>query len=842
MSRAEAWFESRGWKPFSYQKKVWKAYAEGKSGLVHAETGTGKTYSIWMAVLEQAFKAEAKSGESVIPGSVSAERSPFSSGNFPVSKKKAEKNGTAKSAGLKVLWLTPLRALANDLLKAMQRPLEDMGLPWSVEIRTGDVSSSVKARQRTKLPHALITTPESLSLLLSYPESEKQMNGIECVVVDEWHELLGSKRGVQTELCLARLRRWNPGIRIWGLSATIGNLEEAMEVLLGGSKEGILIEGPKQKKIEITTLIPETMERFPWAGHIGLKMMDGVLERIEAASSTLVFTNVRSAAEIWYYEILERRPDWAGLIALHHGSIDRKIREWVEKAVSAGRLKCVVCTSSLDLGVDFAPVEQAIQIGSPKGIARLTQRAGRSGHRPGAESRVFCVPAHAFELAEFAVVREMSERREMESRAPLKRPLDVLSQHLVTIALGTGFSEDEMLAEIKSAFAYRDITREEWEWTLEFVSGTGNILRNYPQYRRIEKNGNGYHASGEFPHRFHRMSIGTITADAQLMVKFLKGGKLGTIEENFITKLKKGDTFLFAGRALQLVMIRDMTVYVRKGSASRAVARWLGGKLPLSESLGQGVRRKLEEAARGRARDPEMRALKPLIELQKRVSEIPDADEILIELIKTREGRHHFIYPFAGRAAHEGLGALLAYRVSKKVPISISVMATDYGLDLTSNQKIDLDEAGWRALFTPENLVDDLLGCLNMTELAKHRFRDIAQIAGLVFKGYPGGSKTNRQLQASSSLFYEVFTERDPENRLLGQARTEVLEAQLEVERLRRTMSQVHGQKILIVEPSQLTPLSFPVWADEIRARVSSESWSERIKRMAVELEAKNAG
>gem|GEM_PF-2084044 len=324
-------------------------------------------------------------------------------------------------------------------------------------------------------------------------------------------------------------------------------------------------------------------------------------------------------------------------------------------------------------------------------------------------------------------------------------------------------------------------------------------------------------------------------------MKYLKGGKLGTIEENFITKLNKGDTFLFAGKALELVMIRDMTVYVRKGKPGRAVARWLGGKLPLSESLGLGVRKKLREVAENEPYDPEMKALMPIIDLQKKISRVASADELLIEIVTTRDGQHHFIYPFSGRLAHEGLGSLLAYRVSKKIPISISVTATDYGLDLSSHKRIELDGPEWRAIFSPHNLIEDLLGCLNMTELAKHRFRDIVQIAGLVFKGYPGGSKTSRQLQASSSLFYEVFVERDPGNRLIEQARTEVLEAQLDVERIRRTLEQVQAQRIIVMSPARLTPFSFPIWADEIRARVSTESWSDRIKRMVVDLEEKNA-
>ena len=363
----ETWLSAKGWKPFAFQRAAWDAYLCGDSGLVHAATGMGKSYAVWLGIVEECLREQMAYA--------------------------AAHGGELPDAGeplpLRALWITPMRALANDLVNNLSVPIHALDLPWSIELRTGDTTQSMRKKQRLRLPTTLVTTPESLSLLLSYPEARKLFQTLRCVVVDEWHELLETKRGVQTELGLARLRSWLPNLRTWGLSATLANLEQALGVLLGQSPDattpppGVLIPGDTQKDMAIETILPPDIERFPWAGHLGLKLLKQTVERIEAARSTLVFTNTRSQCEIWFSAILHARPDWAGSMALHHGSLDRDIREYVEGRLRLGDLKCCVCTSSLDLGVDFSPVDQVLQIGSPKGIARLLQRAGRSGHQPG---------------------------------------------------------------------------------------------------------------------------------------------------------------------------------------------------------------------------------------------------------------------------------------------------------------------------------------------------------------------------------------------------------------------------------------------------------------------------
>lgn len=822
--RLEDWFGSCGWSPFPFQRKAWQAYRAGADGLVHAPTGMGKTLSVWLGPvsewLDEHADTQALSG--------------------PPERSRAEP--------LRVLWITPLRALASDTLDALRRPIEDLGLPWTVEKRTGDTAQSVKAKQRERYPTALVITPESLSLLLSYPDAHKRLRNLRSVVVDEWHELLSSKRGTQTELCLTRLRRWNPRLRTWGLSATLGNVRQAAETLVGSRPPSAprLIRGASTKRIEIRSIIPDDIERFPWAGHIGLKILPQVISAIDGASSTLVFCNTRSQVEIWYSAIMNARPDWLGRVSLHHGSLDKQLRDKVEAGLREGRAKCVVCTSSLDLGVDFSPVDLVLQIGSPKGVARLLQRAGRSGHQPGAVSTVLCVPTHAFELIEFAAARTAAAENRIEHRVPLNKPLDVLVQHLVTCAVGGGFERDEILEEVRSASSYADLSATELGWALDFLTKGGAALGAYPEFRRVE-------IEEDLPkERFvvrdrsvttsHRLGIGTITADSAMTVRWASGGgkTLGTIEESFISRLRPGERFVFSGRVLELARVREMTAYVRKATGRKGIVpRWGGGRSPLSTELSAAVRSQLQDSGSEHSGDPEMRAVEPLLRLQREWSAIPEPDQLLIETTASRDGSHAFLFPFDGRLVHEGLAALLAYRLTRQAPRSLAVTANDYGVEILCETPLQLDEARWREVLSVEDLLPDLLGCLNAGQLARRRFRDIARIAGLIHPGFPGKqSKPARHLQASSELFFDVFSEFDPANLLLDQARREVLSEQLEVSRLRTSLERIAGSTIVLIPTARLTPLSFPLYAERLRTQTaSSESWRDRIQRMALRLE-----
>jgi len=811
----DAWFSGRGWQPFAFQREVWEAYARGESGLIHAATGTGKTYAAFLGAVAEALR-EGGSGRP-------RER--------------------AKAAPLRVLWLTPLRALAADTEQALRLPVQELNLPWTVESRTGDTSASLRAKQRERLPTVLVTTPESLSLLLCRDEHAQLFADLRCVIVDEWHELMATKRGVQVELCLARLRRICPALRTWGVSATLGNLDEAAETLLGldensQHRRGRLVRGVVPKTVEIEALLPETMDRFPWAGHLNTKLLPEVMQRLAAASSAIVFTNTRSQCEIWFQSLIAANPDWFAFTALHHGSLSRAQREDVEDGLRSGRYKVVVATSSLDLGVDFTPVDLVLQIGSPKGVARLLQRAGRSGHGPGRVSRIVCVPTHAFELVEVAAARRAIAAGTIERREPLDRPLDLLSQHLVTLALGGGFTRGDVMAELRSTRAYRLLTDEELDWVLEFVTHGGSALRAYPEYAKVQCEDGVYRVTDRRVAQRHMLNIGTIVSDHAIAVRYLSGRTLGSIEESFVARLSPGDKFFFAGSALEFVRMRDLTAWVRKAKGSvGAVPRWMGARMPLSTELAAAVREALEQARQGHFDTPELEAVRPVLETQAARSAIPRPEELLIERTETRDGHHLFVYPFEGRLVHEGLAALWAYRLAQFAPLSFSFSCNDYGFELLSPDPAPLEEALEHGLLSGRHLLHDITHALNAAELARRQFREVARVAGLVFTGFPGQSKSAKHVQASSTLLYDVFVKHDPDNMLVAQARREVLERQLEASRLARVLDRLAQSSVRVVDVERPTPLAFPLMIDMTRAKLSTEKLADRVRRMAVAAE-----
>jgi len=799
---ADRWFRGRGWEPFPFQREVWAACLAGECGLVHAPTGTGKTYAVWFGALLRMLSR-------------------------------------GSGGGLRVLWITPLRALAGDIREALQQPLGDCGLGWKVEVRTGDTPSHVKARQRRSLPEVLITTPESLSLFLSYPETRQNFRDLDMVVVDEWHELLGSKRGVQTELALARLRHWRPEILTWGLSATLGNLETAAEVLMGsGSGCGRIHRGILPKEVQIETVIPAEMERFPWAGHLGIRLLNPVVEAIEGASSTLVFTNTRSHAETWFQAILNARPEWAGEIAVHHGSIAGETRQWVEDGLRQGRLRCVVCTSSLDLGVDFSPVDQVIQIGSSKGVGRLLQRAGRSGHQPGGVSRILCIPTHALELIEVAALRGALLEGQVESRNPMDRPLDVLAQHLITIATGGGFQSQSLYREVRSTYSYRKLSRKDWQWVLGFVCQGSRSLSAYDEFRRVTRVGRVYQVREERAAQRHRISVGTITSDQSMEVRYTNNRKLGQVEEHFVSRMRPGDRFTFGGQVLEFLRIRQNVAYVRRSDAGRGtIPRWTGGRMPLSAELSSSVREALAETRSGVFRSPELEAVRELLDLQRAWSRIPGTDEVLVEITETREGHHLFVFPFEGRLVHEGLASLVACRLSRVQPLTLTLSMNDYGFEVLSGVAVDFEKYLGK-LFSGNRLLDDIRSSLNAVEMARRQFREVARVAGLVFEGYPGRRKPGREVQVSSGLLFDVFRKYEPDNLLIRQAEREVLESQLEQSRLKEALTRIRSSRIVVTRPPRPTPFAFPLVVDRLRDQVSSESFESRVRRMVVQLEA----
>jgi len=866
-----AWFTSRGWTPAPFQEELWGAWRAGESGLLMAPTGVGKTMAAWGGALVDGLARAHAAGDAARPDP---------RGHAP------ESPADPPAEPLRYLWITPLRALARDTAAQLEAPLAPLGLPWTVEVRTGDTASSRKLRQRTLPPTVLVTTPESLSILLSWPAAARRLRGLRGVVVDEWHELLGSKRGVQLELGLARLRLWNPGLRCWALSATLPNEEEALEALLGCGgpgpqagpvRRGRIIRGPARPPPVVTTLLPSPGEagRFPWAGHLGLRLLPGVVDRLASLdaegdgaagdrasggrgsgghpsagrASALLFTNTRSQAERWHEALARVRPDWAegGRLALHHGSLDRRERARVEAGLRDRSLLCVVCTSTLELGVDLPAVELVIQVGSPRGVGRLLQRAGRSEHTPDGRSRLLGVPTHALEIVEFAAARRALEDLRLEPRRPLEQPLDVLAQHLVTVALGGGFRSEALFREVRSTRAFRNLSPALWASVLDLVTRGGAALQAYPRYRRVVEADGVFRVTDADVERRHRWSIGTITDDAQLRVRFRRGATLGSVEESFLAQLRPGDTFLFAGRRLALVEVRDLTAWVRQargGPASPRTPRWMGGRLPLSTELAGAVLetfRSWEAAGQVAAApglDPELEAVRPLLALQGKWSRIPGPDHLLVERTRSREGHHLFLYPFLGRLVHEGLGALVAHRISRAAPRSVQLSANDYGIEFLSPDAFD-GVPPWAELLDPAGLEGDILEALNAAELSKRRFRGVARVAGLLVTG-PGGRASARQLQASSGLLFDVLTRWDPDNLLLAQARAEALESELEFSQLKQgleRLSRLAGGGLVEVDTPRLTPLAFPLWAERLHARVSTEKWIDRVTRMAATLE-----
>ena len=817
LANLQEWFDAQGWQPFEYQLQVWKAFQKGHSGLLHATTGAGKTLAVWLGALLRLAQ---------LP--------------------------TPRGAATRVMWITPMRALAADSTKALQQSLSALVGDCDVALQTGDTDSAARAAILRKPPFALVTTPESLTLMFTRTSSQPNLSKLQVLVVDEWHELIGNKRGVQLQLAIARLARINPGLQVWGLSATLGNLPVAMDVLLHTVKNHAkctLVQGKLPKQLMIDSLIPDTFERFPWGGHLGLNQLEFVAREIDQSASTLVFTNTRSQAEIWYQALLEARPDYAGLLALHHGSLDKTVRDWVEQGLKNGSLKAVVCTSSLDLGVDFLPVERVIQIGSPKGVARLLQRAGRSGHAPGRPSRITVVPTHALELVEAAAARHAAQQKQIESRFSPQAPLDVLVQHLVTVAMGTGFKPDELFAEVCTTSAYENLSRSQFDWALAFVEKGGESLVAYPDYQRVAADEEGiYRVPRRDIARRHAMSVGTIVSDAAMHVAWMTGGRLGTIEEGFIARLKTGDCFSFAGRVLELVKVRDMTAYVRKANRKKAtVPQWQGGKMPLSSELAHASLQMLELAHQAissgkKTALPELQALESLLALQMRWSALPNTGNLLIEALHSKEGHHLFVYPFEGRTVHIGLASLLAWRASRHKPGTFSIAMNDYGFELLSAEPVNWHEwiAGSLAqapLFSTENLFEDVLACLNASELAQRRFREIARIAGLVFQGFPGAGKSAKQLQASSGLFFEVFKKHDQNNLLLDQAQREALEQELDLKRMEAALCAIHRKTLVFKSIDRPTPFAFPLLIERLRETVSTEKLSDRVARMVAELE-----
>jgi ATP-dependent helicase Lhr and Lhr-like helicase len=789
------WFSKQGWQPLAFQQQTWEAYLTGKSGLIQVPTGSGKTYAAVMGPISAMLAT---------PG-----------------------------AGLQLIYVTPLRSLSRDIEQSIRRPIEEMGWGLRVESRTGDTSSTRKARQLKSLPDILITTPESLSVMLSYKDGAKRFSALRCVILDEWHELMSSKRGTQVELCLSYLRSLQPTLQTWAVSATLGNLEEAAQTAVGVGTQPVIIQANLKRETIIKSILPDSVDTFPWAGHLGLRMFETLVDALDIEKSTLIFTNTRNQAERWFQALSFALPEHEDKIALHHGSIDVKERETIEAGVKQGDIKWVVCTSSLDLGVDFQPVERVVQIGSAKNLARLLQRAGRSAHVPEGTSEVFFLPTNALELLEISAFRQGLECGDIETRRPQSKPYDVLVQHLVTLACGDGFEPAATLEILRQTVSYSELTGSEFEWILDFIEKGGKCLGAYPHYRKVVNENGLYRIVDDKLARMHRMGIGTITSNTSVRIVYTNRKEIGTVEESFVSRLKKGDVFFFAGRQLEFFQMKDMVVYVKNTQRKSTVTpSWAGGQLAISDTLSSHLRQEVEWVRQQAKSNEELACIEPILAAQERLSVLPTADELLIESCKTREGQHLYVFPYEGRFVHEGLGFLWGYRFAKQKQATFTISVNDYGFEILGPKDYPYKDLFSEDFFSLENLEDDIKASLNISELIQRKFRGVAQVAGLVFKGYPGSRKTASQLQVSSSLMYDVFSKYEPDNLLLKQAEREVLQDQLETHRLAKTLRRLNTLSVVWKETKRPSPFAFPLLVERLSSRMSNESLLDRIERM----------
>lgn len=803
-------FKKNNWQPLDFQIEAWESYLRGESGIIQVPTGYGKTYAALMG---------------------------------PLLKLKELKS----SKGINILLVTPLKALSRDLKKSIFNATQYFDANITVGIRNGDTSNHEKKKQIIKPPNILITTPESLTLLISNKESNKLFTNLFSIIIDEWHELMGCKRGNQCELALSWLRGNNRNIQIWAMSATIGNIEEAATSILGlSSKMHKIIKSNLVKRIEINSVIPDNIGTFPWSGHLGIKSHKSLLKEIDKDKSTLIFTNTRNQSERWFQCLKYFNPEMENNIALHHGSLDKEVRKSVEEGVKKGSIKWVVCTSSLDLGIDFQPVDQIVQIGSAKNIGRLIQRAGRSAHKPGGISKILFMPTNALELLEISAMRRLISKGITEKINIPEMSYDVLLQHLVTLACGPGFDPDIEKERIKNCLSYRNLKDEDWKWCLDFLEYGGKCLKAYPKYKKIEKiyefndkKNFKYIVKDKTLIRIHKFNIGTITSDKSVQVKYLKGKSLGSLEENFASKLKMGDTFFFAGKMLEFIKIRDMILYVKKSSQkSSMIPAWVGGQMVISDLLSKNIRKEISLTNelfnfKGFV-NKELKSLFPILEKQNEISNIPKESQLLTEIYSFKGFNTLFVFPLEGKFVNEGIAFLWALRFANINKATFNIAANDFGFSITSNESYDFSLlTNYLSYFmSSENLAKDLESAINFSELTKNKFKNIAQISGLINNNNPSKLKTSNQLSISSNLLFEVFNKYENKHLLLKQSSDEVKKQLLEIDRINSCLQRMSKLDLILNKTDSPSPFAFPLLVERLKNTLSNETIEERVNKL----------
>lgn len=805
----QKWLDERKIQLAPFQVEVFQAFQSGKSGILTAPTGMGKTLAIWLPFLQKMLSSQA----------------------------------TPK--GVQLIWVSPMRALGLDLAKRFKADLEALGLPLRVAVRNGDTPQSEKQKQNRKKPSVLIITPENLHLLLASKQNHLWFKNLEALVIDEWHDLLNSKRSVLMQLAIATLRTHHENLPIWGISATLAKPEQALKVMLGhiAARKAQVIQANKNKQLHFHLMKPPHAESFPGYGEIGKQMVEQILAEINHYRSVLFFTNTRFQAEFWYRHLLAHAPDLAGNMALHHSTIDKNTRLWVEGQLGEGNLQVVISTSGLDLGVDFSPVEAIFQLGSPKHINRFLQRAGRSGHQPGAAANIYFIPTNILEILEATAIQQALQHKVMEAYVPYEQSFDVLLQFMITLACGDGLYPEKLWETLRQTHAYEGISRADFDKMLRFLYHGGESLQAYDEYHKIyhDAEKQAYFIAGRRKAMLHRLSIGVIRSEELYRVKFLHGKKeLGRVEAYFLHRLKKGDVFTIAGRTVRLAEVKDDVAFVKKSKAQKALMPiWSGEKLSLSPELSQLVRKEwaaaVEAFKQNKLDEVDGReCLQPFLSKQATYSSLPKVGaELLVEYIKSRQGYHLYIYPFLGKKCHDAMAALIAHRIAARQPIGFSMSANDYGFELLSADELPIEAGLLKAVFKMEDLEKDLQESLNATEMSKQKFKEIAVIAGLFYTRFPGKQKgAAAHLRASAQLVYEVFKKREPEHFLLQQAEQELATQTLDVPGLKSAMEILAEMPILLTQPKRFTPLAFPLMVARLRQYLSSEDLADRIERI----------
>ena len=774
-----AWFARRGWQAHDHQLAMLHAAKAGRSALLIAPTGGGKTLAGFLPSLVE-----------------------LADGGYD---------------GLHTLYVSPLKALAVDIHRNLEVPVAEMGLPIRIETRTGDTPQSKRLRQRTKPPQMLLTTPESLALLLSYPDAPQMFAGLKCVVLDELHAIAGSKRGDLLALGLARLSSLAPGCRRVGLSATVAHRDPLIAYLSAEGRAGagdvVLVAGGEAAKPEVKILLPRG--RMPWSGHMAVFALPEVYEAVKAAETAIIFVNTRAQAEIVFQELWRLNEDNLP-IGLHHGSLAVEQRRKVEAAMARGALRAVVATSSLDLGIDWAAVDLVVHVGAPKGVSRLLQRIGRANHRLDTPSRALLVPANRFEVLECKAALDGIRAMELDGDPPRPGGLDVLAQHIIGTACAGPFQADALYGEVRRASPYAGLDRQTFDDVLDFCATGGYALRSYDRYRRlIGDSKGGWRLAHPVHLRRYRMNVGTIVEAVTLKVRLNRGPVLGEVEEYFVMGLEPGDTFLFAGRLLRFDGLRETIVQASPASGDAPkIPAYAGGRLPLSTSLADRVRGLLQDDANW----PALPApVEEWLRMQQFRSVMPRRDGLLVESFP-RGGKEFLVaYCFEGRNAHQTLGMLLTRRMERMGFGPLGFVASDYVLAVWSVTPVPA--AAMDALFAEDLLGDDLEEWMDESSMLRRTFRNVAVIAGLIEKRAPGQEKTGRQVIFSTDLIYDVLRKHEPSHVLLRATRADAAGGLTDISRLSAMLGRIKG-RITHRRLDRISPLAVPVMLEIGREQV----------------------